>query len=685
MSLPETKNTIYMSNHVSIEDASTLHTILPENVHFVLFNKYEYIANESKLKNRKVTVHDQLDSNSLIQTMKLIETGVPVLLFPELKISSSGTLLTVYPEIAFIAYKTKSTIYPVFINGAEKYSTYPNKFRFVENIVQGNKPFVKIGNPFELSSFNNVTGENEKERLSAFIHKHLNELKFSCIHKKNVNLYNELLLSAKTYKDNEYIIKDLSNSVNFNRLLITINVMSQKLEREISEEAVGVLLPNSIGHVVALYSMFKLGITPAILNFTMGEKNLMDCCETADIRSIVTSKEFIEKANLQELLSLLKSRFKIIYLEDVKDSINSVDKLFGLANNYLQQKSSATRNEIILFTSGSENKPKGVILTHENIYANAQQALANLDITTKDKMFNSLPMFHSFGLTIGTFLPLIAGMPVFLYPSPTHSKEIPKVIYHEDMTIFITTPTFLGHYERHAHSSAFNNVRYVITGAERLKPETKFSWMDRFGIRILEGYGATETAPLLSFNTPLYNKAGSVGKLVPGMQYKIKEIDGIDSGGSLLVKGPNVMKGYLIHQKGFVPCDEWYDTGDVVEVDDHGFISIKSRLKRFAKIGGEMVSLNLVEELATKCFGHTEFAAVSIPDKRKGEKIILFTTKLEEEGFLKTQERTFKKYVKNNKISSLVIPAEIEEIESIPLLGSGKTDYVQIQQIAQRK
>ncbi|PFJ38791.1 AMP-binding protein [Bacillus thuringiensis] len=682
MNIVENKNVIYMSNHVSIDDLATLHTTLPDNVRFITFDNSEFIHNESKLKNRKVTIFKQLDAEAVMKTIRLIETGEPVLLFPELKVSKAGTLLRIFTEMAFIAFKAKATIYPVFINGAGK---NPNKFRFVENIVQTNKPFVKVGTPFTLSQFEKASGEKEKEKIAAFIHYQLNELKFSCLNKTNINLYNELLNDAKTYKDNEYIVKDTGASLSYNKLILNINVMSQRLEKLITEKRIGVLLPNAIAHVVTLYSLFKLGVSPAILNFTMGEQNLVDCCETAELKTIITSSAFVEKANLQDLLSILETKYKIIYLEEVKESINSVDKLMGLANNYRQQKANFSSNEVILFTSGSESKPKGVILTHDNIYANVQQALTSLDITTKDKMFNALPMFHSFGLSVGTFLPLITGIPVYLYPSPTHSKEIPRFIYQDDITLFISTPTFLTHYERYAHPFTFKDVKYIITGAEKLKPEIRDNWMSKFGIRILEGYGVTEAAPILALNTPLFNKTGSVGKIVPGMQHKIKPIEGIENGGSLLVKGPNLMKGYLIHGKGYIPLTDWYDTGDIVEIDENNFITIKSRLKRFAKIGGEMVSLNLVEELAAECFGHTGFAAVAIPDKRKGEKIILFTTKPVEESFLNTQERTFKKFIKSNKLSSLLIPSEIEVFENIPLLGSGKTDYVTIQKLAQER
>ncbi|MFP3727537.1 AMP-binding protein [Priestia filamentosa] len=682
MSFSKKQGAIYMSNHVSIDDISVLHQKLPQNVKFILFNKREFTHNEGKLKNRQVVIFEQLDARAIIEISKIVENGEPILIFPEIKISKTGSLLRIYSEFAFLAHKTNAVIYPVFIHSESRSSLYPNALRFVESLVPYSKSYVRVGSPFTLKNFSTATGEVEKERIAAFIHTQLNNLKFNSLHKKDVNLYNELLLASKTFKDNEYIVKDTSGQVSYSKLLLNINVMSQRLERELTEPRVGVLLPSSIAHVVTLYSLFKLNVTPAILNFTMDEQNLNDCCETAEIKTIITSSAFIEKGNLESLISSLEKKYKIVYLENVKDSINSGDKLRGLVNNYLPIKSHLKSSEMILFTSGSENKPKGVVLTHDNIYANILQALTVMDLTTQDKMFNALPMFHSFGLTVGTILPIVSGIPTYLYPAPTHSKEIPRTVYEEDLTLFISTPTFLNHYERYAHPLTFHNVRYVIAGAEQLKDETRIKWMERYGKKIFEGYGATEGSPILALNTPLYNKVNSVGKVFPGMEFKLNPIEGIERGGSLLVKGPNMMKGYLIHGKGFIPLNDWYDTGDVVEVDEDNYITIKSRLKRFAKIGGEMVSLNQVEELASKCFEHTNFAAVVLPDKRKGEKIILFTLPLEDEKTFKTLPKTLKKFIKTNKLSSLLIPAEIRAIEEIPLLGSGKTDYVSLQKVA---
>lgn len=663
------RNIIYMANHVSKEDFTYLHEHLPANVHFILFHQEEYSLNEKALQNRNVTLFDELTMQNLKKLISIIEAGEPVLLFPELRVSRSGIVMKIYEEFAFVAMKTKAAVYPVVI----KYKNQKGALNL--GGLTDAQPTVKIGDPFHISE-----EEYDKELGAEKIYHHLTNLYFSMSLKRNVNLFNELITAAKLFDRQQIIIKDPTNALTYKKLLLTIQVLSSKLETELNEKRVGVYLPSSVGTVVALFSLFKIGITPAILNFTMGEQTLLDCCETAELKTILSSKEFIEKANLHEVIEVFqKNGCKIIYLEDVKNKISSVDKVVGLKNHAWSQKSPHQENELILFTSGSESKPKGVILTHDNLLANMDQALAIIDITPKDKMLNPLPMFHSFGLTIGTFLPILRGISLVVHPSPIQYKIIPEIIYQEDITILLSTPTFLNGYAKNAHPFDFHTVRYAIAGAEGVKEDTKELFYQKFGMRIIEGYGATEASPLIAVNTPMFTKERSVGKIIPGMEYKIENVDGIEKGGSLLIKGPNVMKGYLIHGKGFVPQEGWYNTGDIVQVDEHGYITITSRLKRFAKIGGEMVSLNLVEQVAMECFDDIGFAAVSISDRKKGERIILYTIK--EDVHL----RELKKYIKAQKYSSLLIPAEIVKIDEIPLLGSGKTDYVTIEKMAYEK
>ncbi|WP_164985108.1 AMP-binding protein [Ammoniphilus sp. CFH 90114] len=496
---------------------------------------------------------------------------------------------------------------------------------------------------------------------------------------RNRNLFHDLVHAADKYGHERVIIEDIEKAIRYKDLILGIYVLSNKLETLLQDQQkVGVFLPNSIGHVVTLFSLFRLGKTPAILNFTMGENSLKDCGEAADLKTILTSRKFLEKANLQGLVDSLAQSFTIVYLEDVRESLTIFNKFKGLIDSKFKRMASTTVNEVILFTSGSESKPKGVILTHDNIFANISQALNVIELNTEDRFFNPLPMFHSFGLTVGTLLPIISGMYSYSFPSPLHYKEIPSLVKTKAATALFGTSTFLEGYEKYAHDDDFRTIRYVIAGAERLKPQVQEKWQSRFGIHILEGYGTTEASPILSLNTPDYQKAGTVGKLLPLVDYFIEPVEGIKEGGKLLVKGPNLMKGYLLHNTGFVPRPEWYDTGDVVSVEDDGFVRILARLKRFAKIAGEMISLNHIEQIAATCFKRPEFFAVSVPDERRGERVILFTT------YEQASEKELAQYVRSIKQSNILIPYKMIFIETVPVLGSGKTDYVTLTEMAKQ-
>jgi acyl-[acyl-carrier-protein]-phospholipid O-acyltransferase / long-chain-fatty-acid--[acyl-carrier-protein] ligase len=503
-----------------------------------------------------------------------------------------------------------------------------------------------------------------------FLSKEKKEEAFRSYRKKKVNLFNELLEVSKGVED-KLAVEDPSTKMDYKRLLSSSYVFGEKLDVVLKEqERVGVLLPNSVIHVLTLFSLFRIGKTPAIFNFTMGVKTILDCVDAVNIKSLITSKAFIEKSRLEELVIKLKKVVRVIYVEDIKNSITQTDKAKAFVQYQVRNRAKSERNELILFTSGSEAKPKGVILTHENIYSNIYQIYSSMAFYPQDRFFNALPMFHSFGLTIGTLFPLLTKLSVFLYPSPLHFREIPALVFKQHATFLFGTSTFLEKYEKYAKPYHFSTLRFAVAGAEQLKSEVRETYLRKHGVRILEGYGCTEASPVISLNTPYLFKDGSVGVVLPGMEYKIQPVKGIMEGGNLLVKGPNIMKGYLLHDKGFVPAPEWYDTGDIVKEDEEGFLYILSRLKRFAKIAGEMVSLNLVEQLASSCFQRTDFYAVSVPDPNKGERVVLFTT------FSDIDEVAFKQFIKAKQLSPMYVPSTVHRIEEVPLLGSGKVDYV---------
>jgi len=662
------RKTILMPNHVSLLDAIILSLYLPRNVTFVANTKiaaqYSFI-----LRFRKHITIDPLNPYSMRQMMRKVNEGWPILIFPEGRITRTGGLMKIYSGVGYLALKTGADLYPIIINGLERstfsYLTSMHKTRWFPKVK------ISIAKPFTIPLDPTLSIKAQKEKASDMILHTLQEQLFYSRSEQQVNLFNKVIESAQLNGMKFPICEDLSQEIHYRKLLLGSYLLGHKIKNLVStEDRVGILLPNSIGHVVTLLSFFYIGKSPAILNFSQGTQTIAECCETAQIKTILTSRLFVEKGKLEELIDFLSTQYRVIYLEDIKDQINFSEKLYGLILCAVKKKSQATENELILFTSGSESKPKGVVLTHENLFHNIQQVRSVIDFTSKDKILNVLPMFHSFGLTAGTLLPVLCGVPVYLYPTPLHYKVIPEIVYDRSATVLFGTSTFLGSYGKFAHPYDFQSLRYVFAGAEKLRSEVRDLWLHKFGLRIMEGYGATETSPILSLNTPLQYRQGTVGRFLPGISYKVEKVEGVTMGGKLLVQGPNIMKGYLLYKQGFTPAESWYDTGDVVDLDSEGFLSIKSRVKRFAKIGGEMISLNQVEEIASQCFQSTHFAAINLPDQRKGEKIILFTTDTE------ATLPQLREWLDENGYSPLLLPRKMELIDKIPLLGSGKTDYV---------
>src|SRR5436309_8904008 len=437
--------------------------------------------------------------------------------------------------------------------------------------------------------------------------------------------------AAQTHGPSRVAIEDpVSGTLSYKRLLVGAAILGAKLMPMAQEgRPIGVMLPNANGAVVTILALMTAGRVPAMINFTSGAANILSGCKSAQIDTIVSSRAFIEKARLGNLVAAIERVVKIIYLEDIRAGITLGDKLRGLINaNKPLVERKPDDWAAILFTSGSEGVPKGVVLSHRNMLANAAQAAARIDFGREDKVFNILQVFHSFGLTVGLVLPLVSGVRIYLYPSPLHYRIVPELVYGVNATILFGTDTFLNGYARSAHAYDFRSLRYILAGAEPVKESTRRIYLEKFGLRILEGYGVTETAPALALNTPMFNKFGTVGRMLPGMQARLEPVEGVDDGGRLFVKRPNVMLGYLkVDRRGILepPPGGWHDTGDIVTLDAQGFVTIKGRAKRFAKIGGEMISLAAVESLAAQLWPDVLSAVATAPDARKGERLVLVT------------------------------------------------------------
>lgn len=498
-------------------------------------------------------------------------------------------------------------------------------------------------------------------------------------------LFEALAEARATCDTGKAIIADpLGTSLSYRKLILAAQVLGRKLEPLAPRgAAVGVMLPNSAGVAVTFFALQTIGRVPAMVNFTSGPQNVLSAMTAANVEVVLTSRTFVEKARLGDLVERLSLSLKVIYLEDVRACITITDKLSGLLlGSRPQAKRNCNDPAAILFTSGSEGTPKGVVLSHRNILANATQSLTRVTANGEDKVFNALPVFHSFGLTAGLIMPLTAGVPTFLYPTPLHYRIVPELVYQTDSTIMFGTDTFLNGYARVAHPYDFRSVRLILAGAEAVKQRTRDIYMEKFGVRILEGYGVTETAPVLAINTPLASKTGSVGRLSPLMEARLEPVPGITEGGRLFVRGPNVMLGYCRAENPGVlePLEDgWHDTGDIVEIDAQGFITIKGRAKRFAKIGGEMVSLSAVEALAAELWPGAALVVVALPDARKGERLVLLTTQAD------AGREAIIRHARAKGASELMVPSTILTLPSVPLLGSGKPDYAAALKLATEK
>jgi len=448
-------------------------------------------------------------------------------------------------------------------------------------------------------------------------------------------------------------------------------------------ESVGIMLPTGAASVIAFFAISAYGRVPAMLNFTSGLAGLRSALRTAQVKRIVTARRFVELAKAEHLVEAMQGHYDIVYLEDVRENLSFLDKIFAAVGTFMPSLVAAnslhSTPAVILFTSGTEGEPKGVALSHANLLSNVEQVRTHLALYDTDILFNPLPTFHCFGLTVGALMPLILGIKVVCHPTPLQPHEIVKRIRETKATILLSTDTFISQYARAGDQGDLNSLRLAVCGAERLRDETRALLRKKYSIELLEGYGVTEASPVIAANQPEANRPGTVGRLLKGMISRLEPVEGIPNAGRLFVKGPNVMLGYIkADQPGVIQPPEggWHDTGDVVSIDDEGFIAIKGRLKRFAKIGGETVSLAVVESIASALWPDYSHAAIAVPDGRKGEQIVLVTTNKD------ANRHDLVGWAHNHGVAEIAVPRRILAVDEIPVLGTGKTDYVQVEKTA---
>ena len=683
--LPEPgQRVIIAPNHVSLLDAALLHSMMPSHAYFAIDTGMAntwWVKPFLKLaKAYPIDPAKPLGTRNLIQAVK---DGNSLVIFPEGRLTVTGGLMKVYDGTAMIADKADAKIIPVRIDGLER-----SRFGYLSSAQTKKVWFpettVTILPPVNLKIDPALRGKARRQAAGLALQDVMTD---SAVLTANIDqsLFEALVLAKTTRDTGKPALEDpLGGKLSYKKLITAAQVLGAKISPMAPEGAnVGVMLPNAVGVAVTFFALQSIGRVAAMLNFTAGAQNVASACKAAKIDVVLTSRTFVEKGHLENLIEAISKTAKIVYLEDVRATITFADKVKGLlAGGKPLIKCDPNAPAAILFTSGSEGTPKGVVLSHRNLLANCAQSLTRVACNGSDKVFNALPVFHSFGLTAGLLMPLTGGIPVYLYPTPLHYRIIPELVYGSNATILFGTDTFLAGYARCAHPYDFARVRLVLAGAEAVKDRTRQMYMDRFGVRILEGYGVTETAPVLAINTPLANKAGTVGRLSPLMEARLDPVPGITEGGRLFVRGPNVMLGYYRAENPGVlepPLDGWHDTGDIVTIDAQGYITIKGRAKRFAKIAGEMVSLSAVEALSAELWPHLITVVVSLPDARKGERLALLTT-----DAACTREQ-FSQFAKRKGATELMVPADILVIDKIPLLGSGKPDYVAALNIAKER
>jgi len=671
---------LIVANHTSFLDAPLLGAFLPG---FITFAINTDIAERWWVKPFlglskvfRIDTTKPLSLKSLIHYLQ--QNDSKTVIFPEGRLTETGSLMKIYDGPGMVAVKSGATVLPIRIDGAQ-YSHF-SKLQNIFRLRRFPKITLHILPPVKLDSIPNLDAKSRQKLSGLIMADIMAEMVFASSQYRQT-LFSALLAARDLHGGKRTVAEDLDRvPLSYNTLILRSIALANAVKAITKPaENVGVLLPNSTKTLCVVIGLHVYGRVPAMLNFTVGSAGMFSACQTAKVNTVLTSRRFIDLAKLQTEAAELAKQVNLVYLEDVASRISGLDKLKALLQSktvrcWYKPKQTPDSPAVVLFTSGTEGTPKGVVLSHANILANHKQVAARISFTPQDVVLNFLPMFHSFGFTVGTMLPVLHGMTTFFYPTPLHYDVIPEIAYQIKATIMFGTNTFLAAYGKRAHPYDFYSIRYVVAGAEKLQDNTRQLWADKFGIRILEGYGATETAPVAAVNTPMFYKAGTVGRLMPAMSHRLEPVEGIATGGKLHLKGPNVMLGYLLSDQpgqlrptASIYGEGWYDTGDIVNIDAEGFVSIQGRSKRFAKVGGEMVSLALIEQLAATAWPLAQHAAVSLPDAKKGEQIILVTTQKDAElaGFVAVA----------TGIAAICLPKKIVVAEKLPVLATGKLNY----------
>ncbi len=675
---------LLIPNHVSWLDFLMLGVCLKEDWRFVT----SAITAETSwlhrriMKSRRTFPVDTSSPYAVKHIAEFLKKGGRLVLFAEGRISTTGSLMKLYEGTGFLLLKTQAKVITCYLRGANR-SPWAGQSGWKRWFNPVSVHFSRLTTPPQPSHPSNA---ERRRQLTIWLRDLMVDQQFQVESQFGPRSVFDAIVENRYLHPGREALADMTMStLSYRKVLAGTEILARQWNRHLPDQSrpIGVLLPNVNACPITVLSLWGIGQIPALLNYTSGMAVLLSCCRLARIETIITSRRFLERAKL-DLSALEEVGIKLLYLEEIRAEIRPIDRLRILLTQILRkpfQEHPVDREAtaVILFTSGSEGIPKGVELTHANLISNVQQMLSVIDVTDHDRAFNALPLFHSFGLTIGTLLPLVRGVFMILYPSPLHYRMVPALVYDQNCTIVFGTNTFLNGYARKAHRYDFQSVRYLFAGAEKTQASTFKTWAEKFGIRVLEGYGATECSPCISVNTRLEVEVGSAGRLLPGIRTRFEPVPGVEQGGRLFVSGPNIMKGYLNSEanESFLALKGWYDTGDIADIDDEGFVHILGRLKRFAKVSGEMVSLTAVEDALAGQFQHfglrSEVAILTEPDPQRGERLIAVA------NHPRITLESIRDLMLTHGLPNLSIPRELRVVREIPKLGSGKTDYGTLQ------
>ena len=711
--IPQTGGVLLLGNHISWIDWAVVLMAVPKEVRFVMdktiYSKW-YIKWIFRMFNA-IPISNASSKTTIKIIAKQLDEGNIVVIFPEGSITRNGHLGEFKKGFEKILELTNTDVkvVPFYIRGLweSMFSRANQKFKKSNRT---NSVTISFARYMKKENANIISVKKQIINLST---KSWQE------HIKNLKPLNETIFNRlKELKNNMIFTDSTGLELSGHKFLTASIVFKNLLKKQIENQNVGILLPSSTAGAFINYSVLLMGKTAVNLNYTSQIETLKYCISKAQIKSIITSRKFIEKLELRGID--LKEAFEdveLIYLEDLRQNISKAKSLsvflsVKILPSFLSKLIYLTKTKkddtvLILFSSGSEGTPKGIELSGDNILGNAQQIANIINVNDEDIILGSLPLFHAFGIVVTTYLPLIEGIRCVAHPDPTDGLAIAKLISSYKVTIMCGTSTFFRLYTKNQkiHSLMFESLRLVVSGAEKLREDVRIEFKKRFAKDILEGFGTTETSPVATCNLPDVLspdftiqkgcKAGTVGMAIPGTIIKIvdpvtfKELK-VNEEVMILISGIQVMKSYLDDEERtkkalkVINAKTYYITGDKGKLDEDGFLTIVDRYSRFAKIGGEMISLGAIEELISKFIESTDnlidFLVTSLEDEKKGEKIILLISNANKEFIQELKEKILKNF--DNK---LMIPSEIKIVEEIPKLGSGKKDFVKAKYLASQE